>query len=180
MGRIGRHLYRLRTLYRNVHGRWRRVRSYWHLWRRNHYNLLQQKDQDVSRTSRRTVFQEEEMPQEGFLQLKDREDSRTVSRSLHRLHGRTQWRWGRFRRIGRHLYRLRTLYRNVHGRWRRVRSYWHLWRRNHYNLLQQKDQDVSRTSRRTVFQEEEMPQEGFLQLKDRKDSRTVSRSLHRL
>ena len=68
--------------------RWRTVRGYWHLVRRNHYN--------------------------------------------HRHHGRQQWRWGRFRRIGVHRYRKRTLYRNVQGRWRKVRSYWHLWRRNHY------------------------------------------------
>merc|ERR1711988_467101 len=50
----------------------------------------------------------------------------------HRLHGRTQWRWGRFRRIGVHLYRRLKLYRNVQGRWKYVRSYWHLWKRNHY------------------------------------------------
>merc|ERR550537_395247 len=86
--RVGRHLYRLRTLRRFDGARWHNVRSYWHLWRRNHYN--------------------------------------------HHLHGRTQWRWGRYRRIGVHLYRLRTLYRNHQGRWRRVRAYWHLYRRNYY------------------------------------------------
>ena len=44
----------------------------------------------------------------------------------HRLHGRTQWRWGGYRRIGGHLCRKRTLYRNVQGHWRRVRAYLHL------------------------------------------------------
>ena len=54
------------------------------------------------------------------------------NRYNHRLHGRTQWRWGRFRRIGVHPYRLRTLYRNLQGHWRRVPSCLHLRRRNHY------------------------------------------------
>ena len=49
----------------------------------------------------------------------------------HHLHGRYQWRWGRYRRISVHRYRLRILYRNYQGHWRKVRSYWHLWCRNH-------------------------------------------------
>merc|ERR1719350_2743712 len=57
----------------------------------------------------------------------DEEDGR--GRALYNLRGRTQWRWGRFRRIGVHRYRLRTLYRNYQGHWRRVRSYWHLWKK---------------------------------------------------
>ncbi len=40
--------------------------------------------------------------------------------------------WGRFRRIGYHLYRHRILKRWTGGRWVVVRRYWHLWRRNHY------------------------------------------------
>merc|ERR1712014_145119 len=48
------------------------------------------------------------------------------------LHGKYKWRWGRFRRIGLHKYRLRVLYRNYHGRWRKVRSYWHLYSRFSY------------------------------------------------
>ena len=39
---------------------------------------------------------------------------------------RPRWFWGRHRRIGRHLYRLR-IYKKWDGRrWRKVRSYWHL------------------------------------------------------
>ena len=63
---------------------WRRVRSYWHLWKRNHY------------------------------------------------YKRARWFWGRNRRIGYHLYRLRTLRRWTGAKWVNVRSCWHLIRRNHY------------------------------------------------
>ncbi len=51
----------------------------------------------------------------------------------HRLHGQYRWYWGRYRRIGVHFCRLRILRRFWHDRWRHVRSYWHLWRRNHYH-----------------------------------------------
>ena len=47
------------------------------------------------------------------------------NRYNHRLHGRSQWRWGSYRRIGIHLYRHRSLYRNVQRKCRLVRSYWH-------------------------------------------------------
>ena len=50
----------------------------------------------------------------------------------HRLHGRKRWIWGGYKRIGLHRYRQRGQ-RNVNSHWRRVRAYWHPWRRNHYD-----------------------------------------------
>merc|ERR1712151_810149 len=37
----------------------------------------------------------------------------TETQATHKHHGRTRWRWGRYRRIGIHRYRHRKLYRNV-------------------------------------------------------------------
>jgi len=50
----------------------------------------------------------------------------------HRAHGKRMSRWGRWRRIGNHLYRHRCLYRNIQGRWRKYRCRWILRRKNHY------------------------------------------------
>jgi len=47
------------------------------------------------------------------------------------LHGRIRRRWfNRYRRVGRHRYRLQCVYKNVRGRWQKVGCYWRLNRRN--------------------------------------------------
>merc|ERR1712137_1107000 len=133
--RIGHHQYRLRTLQRNYNGHWRKVRSYWHMWRRNKYYRPSRWFWGRYRRVNRHLYR---------MRIYKRWDGarwHVVRRYWHlwrrnhynhKYHGRQQWRWGRYRRIGVHLYRLRTLYRNYQGHWRRVRSYWHLWKRGHY------------------------------------------------
>ena len=133
--RIGVHLYRLRRLYRNYQGHWRYMRSYWHLWRCNHYYKRPRWFWGHFRRIGRHLYRlqiykrwtgAQRVRVRAYWHLKCR------NHYNHCFHGRTQWRWGGYRRIGVHLYRYRTLYRNYQGTWRRVRGYWHLWRKKHY------------------------------------------------
>jgi len=134
--RIGVHLYRHRTLYRNVQGHWRRVRAYWHKWRHNHYYKRPRWfwTNHYKRIGRHRYRRQIYRRWTGGKWITVRRYWRLFRKNHynHRHHGRRKWVWGRFKRIGLHRYRLRTLFRNVQGRWRRVRSYWHLYRRNHY------------------------------------------------
>ena len=128
------HLCRLRTLYRNQQGRWRRVRSYWDLWRTNRYCKPNRWDRGGSRKIGRHLYRlRVQYRWTGAKWVVIRRYWRLYRRNYHNhhLHGRYQWRWGRYRRISVHRYRLRILYRNYQGHWRKVRSYWHLWCRNH-------------------------------------------------
>jgi len=60
------------------------VRSYWQIWKRNHY------------------------------------------------YKPAKWAWGKYKRIGRHLYRQRILRKWTGRNWRVAKVYWKLFRRNHY------------------------------------------------
>jgi hypothetical protein len=133
--RIGVHRYRLRILWRNVQGQWKRVRAYWHLWKRNHYykkprwhwgafrkvGYHQYRQRILKRwTGARWVVKRK------YWKLWRKNKYR------HKLHGKYKWFWGKYKRIGRHLYRRRILRRFWHRHWRHVRSYWHMYKRNHY------------------------------------------------
>ena len=132
--RIGVHLYRLRTLYRNYQGHWRRVRSYWHLWKRNHYYRSNRWFWGRHRRIGRHLYRSTHLQALGRC-------TRDKIRSYwhlwrkkhynHELHGETQWRWGNYKRIGGYLYRLRALYRNYQSHWSRV---WGRFRRIGYHL----------------------------------------------
>merc|ERR1711871_287655 len=135
--RIGIHRYRRRRLYRNVHGHFRYVRGYWHLWKRNHYYKPNRWEWGRTRRvghhlyRKRTLFRWTgarwtRIRSYWHLAHRNKVLLQESAGSKHRMHGRTQWRWGRYRRIGIHRYRRRRLYRNVHGHFRYVRGYWHL------------------------------------------------------
>ena len=114
--RIGVHLYRLRALYRNYQGHWSRV---WGRFRRIGYHLYRHRILKRWTGGRWVVVRR-------YWYLWRRNHYR---RELHGVH---RWFWGRFRRFGHHLYRLRILRRFWDTRWKRVRTYWQLWKRNHY------------------------------------------------
>ena len=135
---IGVHLCRLRVRYRNYQGRWRKVRSYWHLWKRNHYYKPFRWFWGRWRRIGYHLYRLRVLKRwTGTRWVRVRAYWYLWKRNhyRHRLHGRQRWIWGRYRRVGHHQYRLRTLKRNYNGHWRKVRSYWHLWRRNHYYKL---------------------------------------------
>ena len=127
--RIGVHRYRKRVLRRFWHTKWTKVRSYWHLWRKNHYykrprwfwgrNRRIGRHRYRFRTYRKWT---------GAKWGKVRSYWHLYRRNHynHRLHGKTKWTWGGYKRIGVHRYRQRKLYRNVQGKWKFVRQYWHL------------------------------------------------------
>ena len=121
--RIGVHLYRRRTLYRNYQGRWRRARAYWDLWKHNRYYKRPRWFWGRYRRVGCHLYR---------LRIYKRwiGGSWVVVRRYwhlwrknhynHRFHGRQQWRWtNSYRRIGVHRYRYRVLYRNYQGYWKR-------------------------------------------------------------
>merc|ERR1719198_521503 len=135
--RIGLHRYRRQDLYRNYQGRWRRVRGYWRLNRRNAYYRKPR------------WFWSRHLKRMGRHQYRKRcyktwngAHWRTVrckwhlhrrNKYRHRLAGQKQWRWGKYKRVGRHRYRHRSLYqRDFNGRWKFVRAYWHKVDHNFY------------------------------------------------
>ena len=133
--RIGVNLYRKRILLRFWDDRWRHVRSYWKLYHRNKYYKKPRWFWGGYRRVGRNLYRLRTYKRwTGTKWVKIRSYWHLYRRNHynHRLHGRSQWRWGVYRRIGVHLYRRRKLYRNYQGRWRKVRAYWHLWKRNHY------------------------------------------------
>merc|ERR1712032_1345597 len=146
--RIGLHLYQHRSLWRRYKGHWRRIRAYWHLWRRNHYRRRPRWWWGRYRRIGRHLYRMRILRRwDGRRWIRVRAYWHLWRKNHYKIghYRRPRWKWGRFRRIGHHLYRLRTLYSRrrlykikglkVSGhwsKWKRIRSYWHLWRRNHY------------------------------------------------
>merc|ERR1711957_1155619 len=119
--RIGVHQYRLRTLYRNYQGRWRRVRSYWHLWRNNKYYRSNRYTWGRNRRIGRHLYRQRILSRwTGAKWLVVRRYWHLLRRNHynHRLHGKHQWRWtNHYKRIGLHKYRRRDLFKNYQGHW---------------------------------------------------------------
>ena len=118
-----------------MQGRWKFVRSYWKMWKRNHYYKRPRWFWGRFKRVGRHLYRYRVYRRwTGVKWLKVRAYWHLYRSNHynHGLHGRTKWVWGGYRRIGVHRYRHRTLYRNRQGHWRKVRAYWHLWKRNHY------------------------------------------------
>jgi len=134
--RIGVHRYRYQSLYRNYQGHWKRIGGKWRLNRRNAYyrkpryfwgRLKRQgRHQYRLRCLKRWTGSH-------WVNIRCKWHLHRRNAYRHRLAGQTQWRWGRYKRVGRHLYRHRSLWkRDFNGRWKRIRSYWHKVAHNKY------------------------------------------------
>merc|ERR1719261_2413252 len=134
--RIGVHRYRYQTLYRNYQGRWRRIGGKWRLNRRNaYYRKPRYFNGRLKRQGRHQYRQRclKRWTGSHWVNIRCRWHLHRRNHYRHRLAGQTQWRWGRYKRVGRHQFRHRSLYkRDFHGRWKFVRAYWHLTGRNKY------------------------------------------------
>merc|ERR1712232_1166273 len=141
--RQGRHQYRHRCLKRWTGSHWVNIRCKWHLHRRNHYRhrLAGQTQWRWGRYKRigRHLYRQKRLYKRdfngNFKYVRGRWILHRRNYYRHHLAGQTQWRWGGYKRIGNHRYRLRRLYkRDFHGRWKFVRSYWHKVFHNYYGL----------------------------------------------
>jgi len=134
--RVGLHRYRYQSLYRNYQGSWRRIGGKWRLNRRNAYYRKPRYFWGRLKRQGRHQYRQRCLKRwtgSHWVNIRCKWHLHRRNHYRHRLAGQTQWRWGRYKRVGRHQFRHRSLYkRDFHGRWKFVRAYWHLTGRNKY------------------------------------------------
>merc|ERR1711939_847294 len=134
--RVGLHRYRYQSLYRNYQGRWRRIGGKWRLNRRNAYYRKPRWFWGRLKRQGRHQYRQRCLKRwtgSHWVNIRCKWHLHRRNKYAHRLAGQRQWRWGRYKRIGRHRYRHRSLYqRDFNGRWKFVRAYWHKTDHNKY------------------------------------------------
>jgi len=134
--RVGVHRYRYQSLYRNYQGSWRRIGGKWRLNRRNAYYRKPRYFWGRLKRQGRHQYRHRCLKRwtgSHWVNIRCKWHLHRRNKYAHRLAGRTQWRWGRYKRVGRHRYRHRSLYkRDFNGRWKFVRAYWRKTDHNKY------------------------------------------------